>query len=328
MLNAEVMGVGSYVPDKILTNAELEGKLDTSDEWIRTRTGISERRIAASDQSASTLAANAARRALASGEMSAEDIDLIIVATSSPDVLFPATACFVQKELGATRAAAFDITAVCSGFVFALSIAEQYLKLGRYQNILVIGSEVNSRIVNWEDRSTCILFGDGAGAMLLGSRNGGNRSGILSTHIHSDGQRSDLIRVPGGIGKTGVSAKSVEEGQYFIHMAGNATYKVAVQRLEEVSREALAANGLTPDDVDWVVPHQANKRIIDAASERLNIPAEKVVSNINKYGNTSAASIPIAMTEAYECGKIEKGNIVLLMVVGAGLTWGACVIQW
>ena len=325
---AEIAGIGSYLPEKVLTNFELQEKIDTSDEWIRKRTGIEERRIASKEESSSVLAAQAARKALDSANLGVEDVDLIVVATSSPDVLFPSTACFVQKELGAGRAVAFDITAVCSGFVFAVSVAEQYIKNGQFKTALVIGSEVNSRIVNWEDRSTCILFGDGAGAMVLKRAKSEENNGVLSTHIHSDGDRSDLIRVPGGIGRTGISSKSVENGEYFIHMSGNATFKIAVQKLEDVSREALAQNGYSTEDVDVVVPHQANRRIIDAAAERLEINKDKVFSNIHKYGNTSAASIPIALAEAYENGVIKKGNLVLLMVVGAGLTWGAGLIKW
>jgi 3-oxoacyl-[acyl-carrier-protein] synthase III len=325
---AEIAGVGSYLPEKILTNFDLQDKIDTDDEWIRQRTGIEERRIASKEESSSVLAAHAARKALTSAGIEAGDVDLIIVATSTPDVLFPATACFVQQQLEASRAVAFDITAVCSGFVFALSVAEQYLKTGKFETALVIGSEVNSRIVNWEDRTTCILFGDGAGAMVLKRTQNPERRGVLSTHIHSDGNRSDLIRVPGGIGRTGVNSQAVENGEYFIHMSGNATYKIAVQKLEEVSREALTHNGFSTDDVDVVVPHQANRRIIDAAGERLNIASDKVFSNIYKYGNTSAASIPIALAEAYESGVIKKGNLVLLMVVGSGLTWGAGLIRW
>ncbi len=325
---AEIAGIGSYLPEKVLTNSELQEKIDTNDEWIRKRTGIEERRIASKEESSSVLASQAGRRALSAANLEAGDVDLIIVATSSPDVLFPATACFVQKELAASRAVAFDITAVCSGFVFALSVAEQYLKTGKFETALVIGSEVNSRIVNWKDRSTCILFGDGAGAMVLKRSQGSERKGVLSTHIHSDGNRSELIRVPGGIGRTGVSSQAVENGEYFIHMSGNATFKIAVQKLEEVSREALAHNGFSTDDVDVVVPHQANRRIIDAAAERLDIDKGKVFSNIHKYGNTSAASIPIALAEAYEKGVIKKGNLVLLMVVGSGLTWGAGLIRW
>ncbi len=325
---AEIAGTGMYVPKKVLTNFDLEKTLDTSDEWIRTRTGIRERRIAGEGESSSTLAAQAGNQALNSAGVAPEEVDLIIVCTSTPDILFPSTACFVQKEIGAVNAAAYDISAVCSGFVFGLSIAEQYLKSGRYRYVLVIGSETNSRIVDWTDRSTCILFGDGAGAALLKRTESDGSGGLLSSHIYSDGGKSDLIIVPGGIGKTGVSCKSVEAGDYFIKMLGNATFKVAVKRMVEVSQEALEFNGFTHKDVDLVVPHQANRRIMDVVTEKLGIPADRIFINIDKYGNTSAASIPIALHEAWNEGRIASGNLVLLPVIGAGLTWGAALIRW
>ncbi|HJL72270.1 MAG TPA: beta-ketoacyl-ACP synthase III [Nitrospinaceae bacterium] len=325
---AEVAGTGMYVPAEIRTNADLEKTLDTSDEWIRARTGICERHIAAEDESSSTLGVRAGKMALESANISPEEVDLIIVCTSTPDILFPATACFVQKGLGAVNAAAYDISAVCSGFVFGLSIAEQYIKSGRYRHVLIIGSETNSRIVDWSDRSTCILFGDGAGAVLLKSVESDEPNGLLSSHIHSDGEKSDFIIVPGGIGKTGVSHTAINEGEYFIKMAGNATFKAAVLRMSEVSKEALDFNGLSTDDVSLVVPHQANRRIIDAVTSKLGIPSRKVFMNIEKYGNTSAASIPIAIHEARESGRIVPGDITLLAVVGAGLTWGAALIKW
>ncbi|KMP12566.1 3-oxoacyl-ACP synthase [Candidatus Nitromaritima sp. SCGC AAA799-C22] len=325
---AEVAGTGMYVPAKILTNSDLEKTLDTSDEWIRTRTGIRERRIAGEEESSSTLGARAGRQALESANVDPGEVDLIIVCTSTPDILFPATACLVQKEIGASNAAAYDISAVCSGFVFGVSSAEQYIKSGRYRHVLVIGSETNSRIVDWNDRSTCILFGDGAGAVLLKAVEGDAAGGILSSHIYSDGEKSDLITVPGGIGRTGVSHEAIDGGEYFIKMSGNATFKVAVKRMAEVSREALEFNGLTTDDVDLVVPHQANRRIIDSVMGKLGIPLEKVFLNIEKYGNTSAASIPIAIHEACQEGRIVPGSLTLLSVVGAGLTWGAALIRW
>ncbi len=325
---AEVAGMGIYVPAEVRTNADLEKTLDTSDEWIRTRTGICERHIAGKDESSSTLGIQAGKMALESANISPEEVDIIIVCTSTPDILFPATACFVQKGIGAVNAAAYDISAVCSGFVFGLSIAEQYIKSGRYRHVLVIGSETNSRIVDWSDRSTCILFGDGAGAMLLKSVESDEPKGLLSSHIHSDGEKSDFIIVPGGIGKTGVSHTAIDEGEYFIKMAGSATFKAAVKRMTEVSQEALDFNELSTEDVTLVVPHQANRRIIDAVTDKLGIPSEKVFMNIEKYGNTSAASIPIAIHEAREAGLIVPGSLTLLAVVGAGLTWGAALIKW
>jgi len=325
---AKVAGTGMYVPNKVLNNSDLEKTLNTSDEWIYTRTGIRERRIANDDESSSTFAIAASKKALESANIAPKEVDLIIVCTSSPDILFPATACFVQKGIGALNAAAYDISAVCSGFVFGLSIAEQYIKSGRYRHVLVIGSEANSRIVDWSDRSTCILFGDGAGAVLLKKLESDDVSGLLSSHIHSDGEQSGLISVPGGIGKTGVSHEAINNGEYFIKMSGNATFKVAVKRMVEVSKEALDYNDLTVNHIDLVVPHQANRRIIEAVTEKLGITSDKVFMNIEKYGNTSAASIPIAIHEAREAGLILPGSLILVVVVGAGLTWGAALIRW
>ena len=325
---AVVAGTGAYLPEKILTNQDLEKSLDTSDAWITARTGIRERRIAAEGESASTMAAKAGKQALEAGGIGPEDVDMIIVATSSPDVLFPSTACFVQNELQAFGSAAYDVSAVCSGFIFGLSIAEQYLKTGRYEHILLIGSEVNSRIVDWSDRATCILFGDGAGALLLNRVEQEQPLGILSTHIYSDGSLSDLICVPGGIGRTGINKQDIDDKKYSIKMSGNATFKVAVKRMTEVIQEALEFNGLSIEEVDLLIPHQANERIICAVAERLKYPMEKVLMNIHKYGNTSAASIPIGINEAWRDGRIQPGETSVLGAVGAGLTWGSAVIKW
>ena len=325
---AVVAGTGAYLPEKILTNQDLEKSLDTSDAWITARTGIRERRIAAEGESASTMAAKAGKQALEAGGIGPEDVDMIIVATSSPDVLFPSTACFVQNELQAFGSAAYDVSAVCSGFIFGLSIAEQYLKTGRYEHILLIGSEVNSRIVDWSDRATCILFGDGAGALLLNRVEQEKPLGILSTHIYSDGSLSDLICVPGGIGRTGINKQDIDDKKYSIKMSGNATFKVAVKRMTEVIQEALEFNGLSIEEVDLLIPHQANERIIRAVAEKLKYPMEKVLMNIHKYGNTSAASIPIGINEAWRDGRIQPGETSVLGAVGAGLTWGSAVIKW
>jgi 3-oxoacyl-[acyl-carrier-protein] synthase III len=325
---AVVAGTGAYLPEKVLTNQDLEKTLDTSDAWITERTGIRERRIASEEESASVMAAKAGKQALEEGGIDPEELDLIIVATSSPDVLFPSTACFVQNELHAFGSAAFDISAVCSGFIFGLSVAEQYLKTGRYKNILLIGSEVNSRIVDWSDRATCILFGDGAGAILLKRAEQESPLGVLSTHIYSDGSLSDLICVPGGIGKTGINKQDIDDKKYFIKMSGNATFKVAVKRMTDVIREALEFNGLSMEEVAILVPHQANQRIIRAVAERLQYPMEKVFMNIHKYGNTSGASIPIGIDEAKRSGRIQPGDTSVLGAVGAGLTWGSAVIKW
>ena len=325
---AVVAGTGAYLPEKILTNQDLEKSLDTSDAWITERTGIRERRIAAEEESSSSMAAKAGKQALEDGGISPEDVDMIIVCTSSPDVLFPSTACFVQNELQAFGSAAYDISAVCSGFIFGLSVAEQYLKTGRYEHILLIGSEVNSRIVDWSDRSTCILFGDGAGALLLNRVEQEKPLGILSTHIYSDGSLSDLICVPGGIGRTGINKQDMVDKKYFIKMAGNATFKVAVKRMTEVIQEALGFNGLSIEEIGLLIPHQANERIIRAVAERLKYSMEKLLMNIHKYGNTSAASIPIGINEARRNSCIQPGETSVLGAVGAGLTWGAAVIKW
>ncbi len=327
-IKAVVAGTGAYLPEKVLSNFDLEKMLDTSDTWIRTRTGIQERRIAAKDECSSTMAAEAAKMALECANTEAQDIDLIIVATSTPDVIFPSTACFVQKEIGAGKAAAYDVSAVCSGFIYAMSIAEQYIKSGRYKNILIIGSEVNSRILDWTDRTTCILFGDGAGAAVLKGVEAERECGVLSSHIYSDGNQSHIISVPGGIGKTSVTHEAIDEKQYCIKMVGNTTFKMAVKKMVEVAKEALEFNGLSPEDIDWMVPHQANKRIIDSVAERLDFPEEKTFINIHKYGNTSGAAIPIALHEANSSGKMKAGDLVLITGLGAGLTWGAVVIRW
>lgn len=325
---AELVGTGTYLPENVVTNFDLAKNLDTSDEWIRARTGISERRIARKDESASTMGVAASHMALKSAGMKAADLDMIIVCTSTPDVIYPATACFVQKELGASKAAAYDISAVCSGFVFGLSIAEQYIKSGRYENILVIGTEVNSRIMDWTDRTTCVLFGDGAGAAILRRKEQEEPCGILSSHIYSDGTQSDLLIVPGGIGKTSFTYEGIDDKLYCLKMSGQSTFKVAVKRMTEVSREALTHNGLTVSDVDLVVPHQANQRIIETVAEKMEVPLDKFFINIGKYGNTSAASIPIAIHEAREAGRVQAGTVMLLTVLGAGLTWGAAVVKW
>ncbi len=325
---AKIAGTGAYLPDKILTNFDLEKTLDTSDKWIRTRTGIEERRIASEDESASTMAVCAAREALADAQIEADSVDLIIVCTSTPDIIFPATACLVQKELSAMRAVAFDISAVCSGFVFGLSIAEQFVKRGQRSNVLVIGSEVNSRILDWTDRGTCILFGDGAGAAVLQRSLNSEPVGVLSSHIYSDGSKADMLCVPGGIGKSQISHEAIDQKQFFLKMEGKAVFKNAVKRMIEVVNEALEFNNMKPEDIGLLVPHQANIRIIESVADKLGLPPEKVFVNIQKYGNTSAASIPIALHEARKSGRTRPGELSLLTVLGAGLTWGAVAVKW
>ncbi len=326
--SAQIVGTGTYLPEKILTNKDLEKTLETSDEWIRARTGIEERRIAAKDESSSTMAVKASLQAMKEADVAAGQLDMIIVCTSTPDILYPSTGCFVQKGLGAVNAAAYDISAVCSGFIYGLSIAEQYLKSGRLETILVVGSEVNSRIMDWEDRSTCILFGDGAGAAILKRTETQSPKGILSTHIHSDGSKAEMLCVPGGIGRERISSLAAEQKQYTLKMAGGATFKSAVKRMTEAAIEALEFNGLVKEDVSLMVPHQANKRIIDAVAKHLDLPLEKTFVNINRYGNTAGAAIPIALHESREEGRVKDGDLVLITGLGAGLTWGSALIRW
>ena len=297
----------------------------TSDEWIRERTGIRDRRIAATGEACSDLAVQAGKRALTAAGLAATDLDMILVATCTGDYPLPATACLVQHQLGATKAAACDLSAACCGFVYALSVADAYVKNGmRY--VLVIGSEVMSAITDWTDRNTCVLFGDGAGAVVVSASDG--EQGILSTHLRSDGTLCELIMVPGGGSRTPPSEKVIAERLQYIKMKGNETFKVAVRTLEEIARTTLSANGLRVEDLDLYVPHQANVRILKAVMERLGLPREKVLLNLDRYGNTSAASIPIALDEAVREGRIKDGSLVMLGAFGAGLTWASAVIRW
>lgn len=325
-IRAEIIGTGSYVPETRMTNKDLEGKIETTDAWIVERTGIRERRIASKDEAASDLAFQAARKALEAAQVAPEEIDLIVLATSTPDMFFPSTACIVQDKLKATRAAAFDLSAACSGFVYALAVGEQYIRSGTYQKVLVIGTEIMSRLINWTDRTTCVIFGDGAGAVLLAPS--ASESGILSTHLHSDGSLWDLICVPGGGSAIPPSEKMLAEQLNTIKMKGNETFKVAVRSLEDVAWEALRANDFLPSDVSFLVPHQANLRIIRAVADRLQLPMERVVINLDRYGNTSAASIPLALDEAVREGRIKKGDMLLFLAFGGGLTWGASLVRW
>ncbi len=324
-MKAWIAGTGSYTPAKVLTNAELERMVATSDEWIRERTGIRERRIAATGEACSDLAVQAGRRALTAAGLAATDLDMILVATCTGDYPLPATACLVQHQLGATKAAACDLSAACCGFVYALSVADAYVKNGM-RHVLVIGSEVMSAIIDWTDRNTCVLFGDGAGAVVVSASDG--ERGILSTHLRSDGALCELIMVPGGGSRTPPSEKVIAEGLEYIKMKGNETFKVAVRTLEEIARTTLSANGLRVEDLDLYVPHQANVRILKAVMERLGLPIEKVLLNLDRYGNTSAASIPIALDEAVREGRIKDGSLVMLGAFGAGLTWASAVIRW
>jgi 3-oxoacyl-[acyl-carrier-protein] synthase III len=314
-----VLGCGSYLPSRILTNAELARKVDTSDEWIVQRTGIRERRIAAPGERTSDLALAAARAALASGGVDPQSIDLIVLATSTPDNTFPATAVSVQAGLGITRGAAFDLQAVCSGFVFALAAADGLLKNGGFRRALVIGAETFSRIIDWSDRSTCVLFGDGAGAVVLEAGNGAGR-GILTAHLRSDGRYKDKLFVDGGPSSTGTTGH--------LRMEGREVFKYAVAMITDVVVDAFAATGYTAADVDWFVPHQANKRIIEGSAQKLGIAPEKIVITVDKHGNTSAASIPLALSAAVMDGRIKSGDLVLLEAMGGGFTWGAILLRW
>jgi 3-oxoacyl-[acyl-carrier-protein] synthase-3 len=326
MVRAAILGTGSSVPEKILSNADLELMVDTSDEWIISRTGIEERRIASPGEYTSTFATKAAERALEMAGVTADEIELIIVATVTPDFPFPATACLVQNNINATRAAAFDISAACSGFLYGLSLVEKMVLTGTVRKALVIGAEVLSRVVDWSDRNTCCLFGDGSGAVVVGSAENG--SGILSTHIHSDGSYWELLHQPGVGNRHPATQSTLDERLMYLQMQGNEVFKLAVRAMEEAAHEALDANGLNLVDVDLFIPHQANRRIIDAISKRLGMPSDKVFVNLHKYGNTSAASIPIALDEASRNGKIHPGNLLLLDSFGGGLTWASSLIRW
>jgi 3-oxoacyl-[acyl-carrier-protein] synthase-3 len=324
-MKAKILGTGSYVPSRVLSNAELERMVATSDAWITERTGIRERRIAAPGEACSDLGTIAAERALQAAGVPAADVDMILVATCTGDSPLPSTACRIQYRLGAVRSAACDLSAACCGFVYALSVGEAYIKSGM-RHVLVIASEVMSMLMDWTDRGTCVLFGDGAGAVLLGPSQ--DDAGILSSHLHSDGNLWDLICVPGGGSRNPPGDKMLAEGLQYMKMKVNETFKVAVKTLEDVAREALAAHRLSVADVDLYIPHQANARIIKAVASRLDLPMEKVVLNLDRYGNTSAASIPLALDEAVRDGRVKRGNLILMEAFGGGLTWAASVVRW
>ena len=321
-----ITGVGSYVPERIMTNADLEKIVETSDEWITTRTGIKERRIAAANEFTSDLAANAAKRAMEMAGVTAEQIDLIIVATITPDMPFPNTACLVQQKIGAGRAAAFDIEAACSGFIYALEIGQQFIMSRTYQTVLVIGAEKLSSITNWKDRNTCVLFGDGAGAAILQNRE--NSHGLLTAVMGADGDKANLLSMPGGGSACPATMQSVTDGLHFLRMDGKETFKNAVQAMCSAANEVLSRCELDVTKIKCVIPHQANRRIIDAVGDRLKATPEQLFVNLHKYGNTSAASVAIALDEAVRSGKIQKGELILIVAFGAGLTWGAAIIEW
>jgi 3-oxoacyl-[acyl-carrier-protein] synthase-3 len=321
-----ITGVGSYVPEKILTNADLEKLVDTSDEWITTRTGIKERRISAKDEFTSDMAAKAAQRAMKMAGVTASQIDLIIVATITPDMPFPATACFVQQKIGAKRAAAFDLEAACSGFIYGLEIGQQFIMSRTYDTVLVIGAEKLSAITDWKDRNTCVLFGDGAGAAVLQNRE--NSHGLLTAVMGADGSKANLLFMPGGGSRCPATKDSVDARLHFLRMSGKETFKNAVQAMCSAAQEVLRRCEVDITRIKCVIPHQANRRIIDAVGKRLGATPEQMFINVTRYGNTSAASVAIALDEAVTSGRIQRGDLILLIVFGAGLTWGAAVIEW
>jgi 3-oxoacyl-[acyl-carrier-protein] synthase III len=323
---AGIAGVGLYVPERVLTNFDLEKMVETSDDWIFTRTGISERRIVAAEEATSDLAAAAARAALAQAGVAASDVDLVIVGTITPDMPFPAVASIVQDRIGATRAGAFDLSAGCSGFVYGLATGAQFIQGGVYENVLVIGADVVSRILNWEDRSTCVLFGDGAGAALM--RPAAPGKGLLAFDLGSDGSGAELLCVEAGGTRLPTSPETVAKMQHKVKMAGSEVFKFAVRVIEESTRRALERAGLSVADIDCFIAHQANARIIEAAARRLELPPERVFMNVDRYGNTSAASIPIALVEALAAGKVRSGDTVAFVGFGAGLSWAAAIVNW
>ncbi|ACV62062.1 3-oxoacyl-(acyl-carrier-protein) synthase III [Desulfofarcimen acetoxidans DSM 771] len=324
--NAGIVGLGTYVPERILTNIELESSLETSDEWILSRTGIKERRIAAPEQAASDLALAAASAALENARVSASEVDLIICATLTPDMFFPATGCIVQDRLGAKKAAAFDLEAGCSGFIYGLSVAQAFIASGIYKTVLVIGTDVMSRIVNWRDRGTCVLFGDGAGAVVLKPVE--QDQGILSVHLGADGSGAGTLLVPAGGSRMPLSQEVLDLNLQFIQMSGGDVFKFAVIAMCNATKHVLAGVGLETEDLGMLVPHQANTRIIESAAKRLKLPMDKVVVTVDRYGNNSTASVPLALKEAVDDGRIKNGQNVVLVGFGAGLTWGAVLIRW
>jgi 3-oxoacyl-[acyl-carrier-protein] synthase-3 len=321
-----ITGVGSYVPARVVTNADLEEIVETTDEWITSRTGIKARRIASADEYTSDLASNAALRAMKMAGVKPEEIDLIIVATITPDMPFPSTACLVQQKIGAYRAAAFDIEAACSGFIYSLEIGQQFIMSRTYNTVLVIGAEKLSSIVDWTDRNTCVLFGDGAGAAILQNRP--NSHGLLTACMGADGQKADLLSMPGGGSRCPASAESVAAGLHYLRMDGKETFKNAVQAMQLAANESLRRCEIDISQIKCVIPHQANRRIIDAVAERIGATPEQVFVNLDKYGNTSAASVAIALDEAVASKRIQRGDLILMVVFGAGLTWGSAVIEW
>ncbi len=322
---AAITGLGAYLPERILTNAEIEKIVDTTDEWIRTRTGIRERRVAAPEQATSDLALPAAQEAIKNAGLTPQDLDLIIVATTSPDMIFPSASCYLQAKLGAT-CGAFDLAAACSGFAYALSVAEGFIKSGIYKHVLVVGAETITRFIDWKDRGTCVLFGDGAGAAVISRSMDGH--GILASYLGADGNQSEILQIPAGGSRIPPSADSVASGQHYIRMAGPELFKIAVKTMDQAVRKVLAQENLQVSDINCLIPHQANNRILQAVADRLEIPAEKVFINVDRYGNMSSASTVVALYEAVKTGVVKKGDYVVLVAFGGGLTWGASLIKW
>lgn len=323
---AGILGIGSFLPEKTITNQDIEKMVDTTDEWIIARTGIKARRVVDEDTATSDLATEAAIRALKDANVEPKEIDLIIVATITPDMAFPSTACIVQKNLKATKAASFDLEAACSGFLYGVAIGQQFIATGMYKKVLVIGAETMSRIVDWKDRNTCILFGDGAGAVVLGETDEGR--GILANYMGSDGEGGKFLSVPAGGSRMPATIETIHEGLQYVKMDGSEVFKFAVRIMGKAAEEALKISGHTIEDIDYLVPHQANIRIVEAASKRLKLPKDKIHVNLDKYGNMSAASVPVALDEAVKEGKIKKDDLIVLVGFGGGLTWGSCVIKW
>jgi len=327
VVNAGILGIGACIPERILTNAELEQMVDTSEEWIRSRTGITERRIAEREQATSDLASVAAERALADAGTEPGEVDLVIVATNTPDMFFPATACLVQDRIGVKKkAGAFDLAAGCTGFVHALAVGSQFIAAGTCRRVLVIGAEIMSRVINWEDRRTCVLFGDGAGAVVLGPVPSG--SGILAFKLYSDGSGGPNLLIPAGGSRCPASMETLDRKLHYLQMNGREVFKFAVRVMGEAAEEVIAEAGLEKPDIDFFIPHQANIRIIEPAAKRIGIPMEKVLVNVDRYGNTSTASIPLALEEAVRSCRINNGDHVVMVGFGAGLTWGAVVVKW
>ena len=322
MFYSRITGTGGYLPERVMMNTDLEQMVDTSDEWIRTRTGIIKRHIAAEDETTCDLAEKAARKAIEAAGIKPEHIDLIIIGTTTPDVVFPSTACLLQQRLGIHGCPAFDVQAVCTGFIYALDIADKFIRTGTAKTALVIGAETLSRILDWSDRSTCVLFGDGAGAVILQAD---KEPGILSSHIHADGEYNELLQVPAGISRNNIKYKA---GEAYIEMQGNEVFKVAVNTLGRIVDETLEANKLQKEDIDWLVPHQANTRIISATAKKLDMSMDRVVVTVDQHGNTSAASVPLALDVAVRDGRIKRGDTLLLEAFGGGFTWGAALIRY